>query len=298
MTLAHPSSESPVRDFPARHLQRASGRLELGFLDHGGTTRIHRCFQAGSSRIRFPRPLEDGVPEGVLLNTAGGMTGGDAFHLGCVLGDGANAALTSQAAEKVYRALEGEAQLDALLELGAGARLQWLPQEMILFDGGRLSRRIDIRMAQDARLLFCESMVLGRAAHGETIHRGFVEDAWKIRRGDRLVYADALRLQGDLAAGSRGRATLGGGRAFATVLLVAPEAEHHLDAVRGALAGGTHGPGSGKRSAPPPDVIAGASAWDGILAVRVVAKGGAALRTALLGVLASLDVPPPRLWSI
>jgi urease accessory protein len=274
-------------------LERASGRLELAWRQVGtfpGTTRLHRGYQEGSLRVRFPR--SPGPPEAVLLNTAGGMTGGDRFRVACALGQGAEALVTSQAAERVYRALDGTARVEVELDLGPGSRLRWLPQETILFDGGRLSRRIRIRMAEDARLLLCESVVLGRTAHGETVRRGSLLDRWELRRGDRLVWADALRLEGDIPGQTWGRATLGGGRGFATLLLAAPDAARHLEEVRAQLTPGKAPLG------PPVGPAMGVSAWEGLLAVRMVADEGRALRRGLLRALSALRVPTPRLWSL
>lgn len=265
-------------------LERARGCLGLGFhCDAGGRDRLFRCFQQGSLKARFPR-TEANIPEAVMLNTAGGMTGGDAFSVEAEIAQGARATLTTQAAERIYRSKGADACLRVSLTLGQGSRLDWLPQETILFDGGRLFRRLDVAMAGDARLLLCEAVVMGRVAHGETVRGGRLADHWRIRRDGRLVYADSLGIGGDVAAIGKGRATLDGNGAFATLLAVSPDAEGRLAAVRGALDGSP--------------TVSGASAWDGMLAARILAQDGARLRAALLGVLAALDIETPRVWSI
>ena len=174
--------------------------------------------------------------------------------------------------------------MDVALNLAEGSRIDWLPQETIVFDGGRLNRRLDVVMAADASLTLCEAWVLGRPAFGETVRRAHIADRWRIRRGGRLVYADDLRIGADIAAATRGRATLGAARAFATILSISPVAETLLEAVREAIA-----------EVP---AIIGASAWNGMLATRAVAADSRSLRIALLAVLAALGVSPPRVWSI
>jgi len=272
---------APLR--PAPPLERAEGALALEFRVDGGATRLARGFQQGSFRVRFPRSV-DAEPEAVLLNTAGGLAGGDAFRVSADLAPGAAVRLTTQAAEKVYRSgARGAARLDVRLTLGERARLLWLPQETILFDGGGLERRIEATLAGDSELLACEAVVLGRTARGERVATGALADQWRVRRDGRLVFADALRLAGDIASAASRPATLAGAAAFATVLLVAPDAENRLGTVRAAL---------------DPATDAGASAWNGMLLARLVAEDGAKLRAALLAVLAALGTKAPRAWSI
>ncbi|MDX5360610.1 MAG: urease accessory protein UreD [Alphaproteobacteria bacterium] len=269
---------------PGAALERAYGEARLSVARSGGRTVLREAFQQGSFKLRFPRVFEGGQCEAVLINTAGGVTGGDRFAAEIAAGDGAALTLATQAAEKVYRSPGGEARLAVRLAAGRGARLLWLPQETILFDRGQLARTLDVEMAADATVLLCEAMVLGRTAHGETVRAGALRDRWRVRREGRLVYADDLRIGGEVGAATAGAATLGGACAFASLLLIAPDAEARLDTVRTAL----------------DDVpaVAGASAWDGMLAVRAVARGGQDLRRALLRVLDALGAHVPRVWSI
>ena len=198
-----------MRDAPTPiELQRARGRAEVAVSRRDGGVRLDRLFQQGCAKALLPRPGGP-APEVVLINTAGGVTGGDRIDWRLAAGAGAALVATTQAAERVYRSAGGAARIATRLTLGAGARLDWLPQETILFDGARLDRRLEVEMAADARLLALETLVLGRAAMGETVATGAVSDQWRIRRGGRLVHAEALRLDGDLAAATAGAATLG-----------------------------------------------------------------------------------------
>ena len=258
-------------------LQRARGVVRVSAKRRGAATVLDRLHQAGSAKARIPNGAGF---EAVLLNTAGGVTGGDLFENGVEAAPETCLTVTTQTAERVYRSTGEDGVVRNALVLGAGARVDWLPQETILFDGGRLRRSLDVEMAADARLLAIEPLVLGRAAMGERVARGFVHDGWRVRRGGELVYADALRLGGDIGGAAGAAAALGGGIACASLLHVAPDAEDRLDALRGAL--GEDG---------------GASAWNGLIAARLVAQDGARLRAALMRAVGALRPGPlPRVW--
>ena len=138
----------------------------------------------------------NGTLEAVIVNTAGGMAGGDRFSVEIVAGDGTDVVAGTAAAEKVYRAIGADTEVTTRLSVGAGAKLAWLPQEMILFDRARLNRRIDIDLAADASLLLCEAVVFGRAAMGETVEQGALIDRWRLHRDGKLVFAENVRLDG------------------------------------------------------------------------------------------------------
>jgi urease accessory protein len=262
--------------------QRAWGEARLVVDQAGGSARLDQLFQAGSAKLRLPRNRA-GVIEAVMINSAGGLTGGDRFAWRVEIGAGAAAVLTTQACEKVYRAEGPPAQVTARLTVGAGARLDWLPQETILFDRSALHRRIEADVAPGGRLLLAEALILGRQAMGETVLAADFRDRWRVRRDGRLVFAEDLRLAGDIATLTAGRALLAGARAFATLLLLDDEAEALLPAVRAAI--GPHG---------------GASAFDGRLVVRLAAPDGLTLRRALLPAIAALrgGQPAPGIWTL
>jgi urease accessory protein len=259
---------------------RASGRIALCVAAQGGVTRRTRVHEAGSLRVRFPNATAEAL-EAVIVNTGGGMTGGDCFSIDMTVGEGARLIADSAAAEKIYRSTGPDAEMSVKLDVGAGGRLAWLPQETILFDGARLRRRIDIEVAESASLVMAEALVFGRAAMGEVVAAGLFSDRWRLRRGGRLIFADSARLDGAIAAKLAEAAVAAGGIAIATVL-VAPGGEAELAAVR-ALDAQFAGE-------------AGISAWNGIAVARLVARDGAALRHDLIAVLSALGQSVPRLW--
>lgn len=269
---------------PAPFLQRAFGKARLVFKVDDDITRLADLYQEGAAKIRLPR-AGAAAAEAILINSAGGLTGGDIFSLGIELAAGARAALSTQACEKIYRASEGKAAVSTELVLKEGACLDWLPQETILFDGARLQRRLGVELAESARFLMVEALVFGREAYGESVRTLFLNDRVEIRRDGRLIYADALCFQQEEDGIFQRRATGAGARAVATLVDAAPDSGARLEEARHLLASCR--------------VEAGASAWNGVLAMRFVAASAAELRADLVRVLAAWrQAPLPRVWSL
>jgi urease accessory protein len=275
----------PSDSAPPIRLERARGLARIAVrADRDGRTRLDRLYQAGSAKIRLPRVPVEAPLQAILLNTAGGITGGDELTYEVVVGDGAGAVVATQAAERIYRRSAGSAAVATSLLVGAGARLDWLPQETILFDRSSLERRLTADVHQTGTLLAVEAIVLGRAAMGETVRLAGLNDVWRIRRDGRLVFADGFRFNGDATAVMAGAATGGGATAFATVILLAPDAPARLEAARAAL-----NDSAGE---------AGASAWNGMLVARLLAPTSQALRGDLIRLIETLrGEAMPRVWS-
>lgn len=260
---------------------RAIGRIALAVRAKAGVTRRARVREEGSLRVRFPGAASAEL-EAVIVNTAGGVAGGDRFAIDVTVEPGARLVVTTAAAEKVYRTLDPDATIDVTLTLGAMSSLAWLPQETILFNRARLRRTINIDLAEDARLLLLEAIVFGRAGMGEVVDDAGVFDRWRLHRGGRLIHAEAMRLDGVVAAKLAQPAVADGGVAMATVLIV-PADEAVAAGVR-ALAGRLRGE-------------VGVSAWNGFAVVRLCAADGAVLRHDLVTVLTTVhEGSLPRLW--
>jgi urease accessory protein len=215
------------------------------------------------------------------VNTAGGVAGGDRFDIEISAADRSRLTLTTAAAEKVYRAPGSAAQLNIALKAGAGARLAWLPQETILFDCARVQRRFDIALDESASLLLCEIVVFGRIAMGERMEQGEFIDRWRLRRGGRLVFAETVRLGGDIGAKLARSAVARGGAAIGTALIV-PGDEALVERIRAASESF-----SGE---------VGISAWNGFAIARFCAQDAARLRADMMTVLARTGAALPRLW--
>lgn len=260
---------------------RAIGRIALSAVADAGGSRRFRVREEGAFRVRFPHVAGHDALEAVVVNTAGGMTGGDRFDIDIAVGAGARLTATTAAAEKIYRSLGPDTEVCVKLEIGPGAALAWLPQETIVFDQVRLRRSIEVNLAPDAGLILAEAIVFGRTAMGETVLSGHVFDRWRVRVGGALVFAESLRLDGAIAQKLTQPAIAGGSVAIASILKL-PGGDSGVAAVR-AIAKDLAGE-------------VGASTWNGVTLVRLVAPDGAALRRDLVGVLTALGAPLPRLW--
>ncbi len=144
--------------------------------------------------MRFPRMADFDRLEGILINTGGGIAGGDRLHYEIEVGENASLAITSQAAEKIYRSSGETARIHVNLKAGENSRLAWVPQETILFDRVKVKRTLTADIAPSANVTICESVVFGRTAMGEKVSVGAFEDCWQISRGGKLVFADTTRL--------------------------------------------------------------------------------------------------------
>ncbi|MGP0088780.1 MAG: urease accessory protein UreD [Xanthobacteraceae bacterium] len=258
---------------------RAVGEIALAVASTAGRSRRTDTREAGSLRVRFPSTGAD--LEAVIINTAGGAAGGDRYDLDVTVGADARLTVTTAAAEKIYRSLGTDTTVAIRLRVEAGGTLHWLPQETIVFDRSQLSRTIDIELAPGASLLVAEALVFGRTAMGEAVEQGRVHDRWRVRLGRRLIFAEAVRLDGAIAGALLERPVAAGGSAIATVLKLPADA-----ASAAALAGRVGFAGE-----------VGVSAWNGFALARLCARDGAALRQDLRTVLASFGEDcVSRLW--
>ncbi|KAA9008190.1 urease accessory protein UreD [Histidinibacterium aquaticum] len=266
---------------PSQPRTRGTGRLSTRLA--GGRTRIGTLYQQGSFKILFP-----GTPgpalEAVTLNTSGGLTGGDRIGFEAEAGQGTALTLSTQAAERAYGSRDPEpARMRTSLTAREGAALHWLPQETILYQHCDLDRRLRVDLAEDAVFLGMETLVFGRRAMGERLTEARLADRWDIRRGGDRVFADALRLEGDVAARLADPFGARGAGAMATLVYAAPDAEAHLDALREAL--------------PAPSGVS--LLREGLLAARLLAEDAYALRRLALPCLTRLARGPmPKVWRL
>ena len=263
---------------------RASGALRCRFEAAPRGTEAAELSERGGYRMKFPKNHDKrSEVEGVIINTGGGMAGGDHLTIDMALDAGSQVVLTTQSAEKVYRAQGASSRIETTLKLASGARLAWLPQETLLFSGACLERSFEIDVASDAELILFEGLILGRGAMGERMEAGLIRDKWRVRRNGRLVFADQVSLNGEIARHMDRPAIGGGAKAIATVLYIAQDAEARLDAARQALAFSL--------------CESGASAWNGMLIARFTAGDPAALRLSATRFLTEFRTAPlPRVW--
>ena len=266
-----------------RPLTRSQGEARVSVRLRDGGSVLSQVRQAGSFKMLFPRG-EGPALEAVLLNTSGGMTGGDRFRALANVDAGAALTLSTQAAERAYRARPKErATLSVGLTLAPGARIDWLPQETILYDGAALDRRLRIDLAPGATALVVEPLIIGRTAMGEVVRDAHLTDRWEVWQDGALIFADALRLTGDPSALMDRAGAGGGARAMAALLYLGRDAGARRAALADAL-GATGG---------------ASLVQDGVLFGRVLASDGFFLRKRLIPAIATLrDGPLPKVWRL
>lgn len=271
-------------------LQRSDGALVLALkCDEAGATGIEDLYQRDPCRALFPSPDPGDVFQAVMLTTSGGLAGGDRIAATIAAGENTRALVTTQAAEKVYRARAENTVFSVDISLGAGAWLEWLPQETILFDGARFRRETRISLAAGAQLLAAEIVVFGRAARGERLTAGHYLDRWRVLLDGRLVWRDAMGWAGDPAGALRHPAGFAGAGAMATAIFAGLDAPRHLPGARSAL--------ENARSR------AAATVVNGLLVARFLAGSAQILRSDLAQLWCTLraeagNLPPvlPRTW--
>ena len=280
-----------VRNLTGVH-QRVDGEASIAFRRAaGGKTVLADLYQRAPCRVLFPTTENDEPIQSVLLTTSGGLTGGDRTRVSISVGADAHATATTQAAEKIYRALPntGDARVEVDVSVGDGAWAEWLAQETIVFEGSRLRRSFTADVAATGRLLAVESIVFGRTAMGESFNSGLLHDAWRIRRDGRLVWADALHLEGDVQKQRAEPFGFGTRVACSTVLYTGADAAQQVNGVRQML--------------DESDLPCGATSLDGILLVRIMADDASALRAVVMRLIAgirqaaaALPARLPRVW--
>jgi len=283
-------THAPNSPLPLSH-QRVDGEARIAFRKFGNRTTLSDLYQRAPCRVLFPTTEVDEAVQAVFLTTSGGLTGGDRTRVTAEIGPHAQATLTTQAAEKIYRALPnaGDARVEVKMTVSDGAWAEWLAQETIVFDGSRLRRQFTADVATAGKLLAVESIVLGRTAMGEQFDTGMLHDAWRISRNGKLIWADALHLEGNVREQRLAPFGFGANVACATVMYVGTDATQQLEQARGTL---------GQIRLP-----CGATSLDGIMIARIMAADAAELRAAVLQLVAglrqsaaSLPTRLPRVW--
>jgi urease accessory protein len=214
-----------------RELQRSqgSGRLVVSGSDRG--TRIIDVCERSPIRIMFPK-INNAIEEAVLINTGGGIAGGDCLQYDVTALPNASITLTTQAAEKVYRALDEPARVSTILNVHENAKLAWLPQETIIFNKARLHRQMDVQLYGSAELIALEWLVLGRAAHGEQVSSGNITDSWRVKKDDRLIWADSFRIADDVYPHVREKALISHCIALGTLIYSGTDVDARLEIFR------------------------------------------------------------------
>ena len=282
----------------------AGGVAEVSFRRRGNQTVLAHLFQQAPLRVLFPRSEEPAAPLAALVCTSGGLVGGDALGVRIRVERDASAVVMTQAAERIYRSTGGTCRVHTTLAVQEGARLDYLPHETIVFQAARLHRTTVIELVLGCQVLACGMLVFGRTASGESFNRGSIRDAWEIRRDGRLLWADALLIDGlgdelgdvDLKKRIAPAACLGGAVAVATAIFAGEDAATQLALARALLE---------EHTCDDDTVRSGATVVAGLIIVRWLGADAHRLRAAFGAFLADFrhrvggrGPTLPRLWSV
>jgi len=265
--------------------------LRLGFALHDGVSRLVERTHRGPLRVQKPLyPEGDAVCHAIIIHPPGGVVGGDQLAVDATVGAGAHALLTSPGAAKWYRANGHVSGQHIVLRAGAGAAIEWLPQESIFFDQACVRLRHEVELAVDASYIGCDIVCLGRSASGEIFNTGSISQQVQIRRGGKLLWWE----QGALAGGGALMASplgLASHTVCATLIAIGTSVSPSvLAAVReigvpaGAVFGATHMKAL---------VVVRLLCGDSEAARRIMLAAWQLLRPAMLG----RDAVVPRIWN-
>jgi urease accessory protein len=270
------------------------GKVRLLFeVDSTGDTQLKDLYQSDPLRVLFPNTDNNDIIQAALVNISGGLVGGDQIFVDIQLGENTKALIVGQSAEKVYRSLGLDAKVGIKVKVGAGSWIEFLPQETILFEGSRLRRHTHIDIEGDGCAMAGEIMVFGRRAYGEYFENGLINDSWEVVRDGRLVWADILHMDKNIASIIKDPACFDGAGAMATVIYAGPDAEDNLSVVQNLLAVTNN------------DVLSSVTCVNGVMIIRWLGKNALDLRTdfgafwrAFRNKIADLPSKLPRLWDM
>jgi urease accessory protein len=158
----------------------------LAARSHVGPLRVQKAL--------YPEGPE--VCQAIIVHPPGGIVGGDTLHIDVQASAGAHAQLTTPGAAKWYRSAGTRAKAVTTLRVGAGALLEWLPQESIVFDGARAAIALRVELAPDARFFGWEVMCLGRTASNERFTHGSLRQSLDLFRGGTLAFCERAAIDG------------------------------------------------------------------------------------------------------
>ncbi len=280
-----------IENAPKTQMQRSHSRGQLVVDAPNGRTQLQRLYQKDALKLRFPKNHIGQDLEGILVNTSGGLAGGDSMSIQVSVQKDADLTLTSQACDRVYKSLGQDAVINLDFTVEDNASLVWAPQETILFNNARLNRKLNVNLEESSRFLAIEAVVWGRELMGETMQEGALQDSWRVHVEGQLIHAENLRLKGDVHAQLQTPVVANGGTATATLLMVEKGCERHLEACR-EICEAAQG------------VTGGVSFWQvgpyAKLLIRLVGQTGYDLRKCVVQLVMQLSSNgvTPRVWSM
>ena len=261
-------------------LQRSYGKVDIKFKNDN----IVKFFQKGSSKALIPNTHND-YKQIVLINTAGGITGGDKFCIGLEL-DNSKICGSTQAAEKIYKGDIKEGKIDLDINLKNNSTLFWLPKEMILFNNCNLKRQINVNLSTNSNLLMSESTIFGRTAMKETFSNGNYKDFWKIFIGKKLIHVEATKSEGNIEEFLSKAATFNNNCAINITIGIGKRILENADKIKNNLLKNN-------------EIISEMSIWDEKLVIRTISQDSYHLGFAIKKILFYFfNGNIPKVWSL
>lgn len=190
-TLSLPASASGVeRTWEAElslRLERRASRTVLAHAHHRGPLRVQKPLY----------PESESRADVLILHPPAGIAGGDQLTMTIQVAPGAQTRITTPGAAKWYRSRGAEARQTLHLDVADDACLEWLPQEAIVFDGAKVRTETDIACTETSRACGWDIWMLGRSAAGEQFRVGQVHQRLRLRRANRLLWSERVRLAAD-----------------------------------------------------------------------------------------------------
>ena len=271
------------------------GRLRIAYRREGARTIAHDAHEGPLRVLQALYPEGEGICHHVLVHPPGGVVGGDRLDIELRLGAGTHALVTTPGATRFYRGGGRHAAQQAVLHVGEGARLEWLPLESIAYPGCDAANAVRLELEEGAQVIGWDLLALGLPESGAPFDAGrFLQELrWPgrwLERG-RIDAGDRVLLDGPLG--------LAGERALATMWFAGArdEAEALVDAAREALGALVATPLAARCGVTQP------SPGSGLVVVRALAPRIEPLARALGAVRAAWrcvawGLPPhaPRVW--
>jgi urease accessory protein len=204
-------------------------RLALRFATRPGpvegapATFMTHCHHLGPLRIQKTLfPEGPGICHALIVHPPAGIAGGDTLRIDVALERNAHAVLSTPGATKWYKSNGRRAAQHVTLRAASGARLDWLPQNNIVFDHARADMSVQLDIAPDASAIGWDATLLGRQAAGETWCDADVHACVRLQRPDgTLLWAEQAVFTADdaIRAAAQG---LGDWSCFGTLWAVVP----------------------------------------------------------------------------
>ena len=238
-----------------KKFQRAIGKLEISFLNTDEETSICDLHQSGSLKVLIPK-AKSTYAEAVLINTGGGIVGGDYLSVEVNAFNETKTWVTTQASEKVYRS-DGElSHLKSRINIGNNSTLFWCPKETILFNNSKFKRNLEFNIKTSSKLFIVENVVFGRLASGELDADCFFFDQWRIKRDEKLIFAENFLFENKKSMYRK--TNLGDYRSLLNIVYVSKDSNNYLNKMRNIISAG--------------NIFGEASCWNDFIYLRALAN--------------------------